>query len=102
MPRTNHIVFPNSNAKMKSLTRSFNGAGYGAVLLDGGLGGQSSYYGIDNYIETTGRDPRKKISPSGNGLADRISSKLSKLNISKSNIAPPTSKPKIKNITLSI
>lgn len=88
-----HIVFPNSNAKMKTLTRTFNGGGYGTVLLDGGLGGQSSYYGIDNYIETTGRDPRK----SGRGLDDKISAKLSKLNI-----APPTSKPKMKNITLSI
>ena len=95
--RANHIMFPNSNAKMKTLTRSFNGGGYGTVLLDGGLGGQSSYWGVDNYIETTGRNPLKKSNVSGNGLADRISSKLSKLNI-----APPTSKPKMKNITLSI
>ena len=95
--RTNHIVFPSSNAKMKTLTRSFNGGGYGTVLLDNGIGGQSSYYGIDNYISTTGRDPRTNTLAKGNGLADRISSKLSKLNI-----APPTSKPKMKNITLSI
>ena len=94
--RTNHIVFPHSNAKMKTLTRSFNGAGYGSVLLDGGIGGQSSYYGIDNYIETTGRDPITNTKVRGNGLADRISSKLSKLNIS------PPSKPKMKNITLSL
>lgn len=97
MVRTSHIVFPSSNAKMKSLTRSFNGGGYGGgygtVLLDGGLGGQSSYFGIDHYIETTGRDPRK----AGRGLDDKISSKLRNLNI-----APPTSKPKMKNITLSI
>ena len=86
-------MFPNSNAKMRTLTRSFNGAGYGTVLLDGGRGGQSSYYGIDNYIETTGRDPRQ----SGNGLSDKISNRLSKLHI-----APPTSKPRVKNITLSI
>lgn len=97
MVRTNHIVFPNSNAKMRSITRTFNGGGYGTVLLDGGIGGQSSYYGIDNYIETTGRDPRRNKSASGNGLSDKISSKLSKLNIST-----PTSKPKLKNITLSI
>ena len=89
-----HIVFPHSNAKMKSLTRTFNGGGYGSVLLDGGMGGQSSYYGIDNYIETTGRDPRPS---KGKGLDDKISSKLKNLNI-----APPTSKPKMKNITLSI
>ena len=97
MVRTNHIMFPTSNAKMKTLTRSFNGGGYGTVLLDGGIGGQSSYFGLDNYIETTGRDPRTTTMTKGNGLADRISSKLRKLNI-----APPTSKPKMKNITLSI
>ena len=95
MPRTSHIFFPNSNAKMKSITRTFNGGGYGTVLLDGGLGGQSSYYGVDNYIQITGRDPRK--STQGNGLADRINAKLSKLHI-----APPSSGPKRKNITLSI
>lgn len=94
MVRTHSIMFPHSNAKLKTLTRTFNGGGYGAVLLDGGLGGQSSYFGLDNYIQTTGRDPR---SLKGNGLADRISSKLSKLNI-----APSTHKPKMKNITLSI
>ena len=91
-----HIILPNSNAKMRSLTRTFNGGGYGSVLLDGGLGGQSSYNGIDNYIETTNRiKGHNKIT--GNGLADIISSKLGKLNI-----APQTSKPKRKNITLSI
>ena len=93
----NHIVFPYSNAKMKTITRTFGGGGYGTVLLDGGLGGQSSYYGVDNYIQTTGRDPRSNKPSQGNGLADRISNKLSKLNIS-----PPSSKPKMKNITLSI
>jgi len=85
-------MFPNSNAKMNSLTRTFKGAGYGSVLLDGGLGGQASYHSIDDYMATTGRDSRNV---SGNGLADRISSKLSKLNISNQ-------VPKRKNITLSI
>lgn len=95
--RTNHIVFPNSNAKMRSLTRSFNGGGYGggigAVLLDGGMGGQSSYRDIDDYYETV----KKPIQSKGKGLDDKISSKLRNLNIT-----PPTSKPKMKNITLSI
>lgn len=100
MPATKHIVFPGSNARMKTLTRSYNGAGYGcgfgAVLLDGGIGGQSSYFGIDHYIETTGRDPRTNKMV-GQGLDDKIRSRLTKLNI-----APPASKPKMKNITLSI
>ena len=87
-----HIMFPGSNAKMRTLNRGMNGGGYGTVLLDGGMGGQSSYYSIDNYMATTNRQTRPQT---GNGLADRISSKLSKLNI-----APPT--PKMKNITLSI
>jgi hypothetical protein len=82
-----HVVFPNSNAKMKTLTRTFNGGGYGTVLLDGGIGGQSSYHNIDDYIATTGRNPT-----SGNGLADKVGSKLQGLNINK---------PKRKNITLS-
>ena len=96
--RTSHIIFPHNNAKMNTIHRSVVGNGYGTVLLDGGLGGQSSYYGLDNYMETTGRDPRQmsKIQK-GEGLADKISSKLRNLNI-----APPTSKPKMKNITLSI
>ena len=97
MVRTSHIVLPNSNAKMKTLTRSFNGGGYGcgvgAVLLDGGLGGQSSYNGIDDYYETV----KRPVQSRGKGLDDKISSKLRNLNI-----APPTSKPKMKNITLSI
>lgn len=95
MVRTSHIFLPNSNAKLKSLTRTFNGGGYGAVLLDGGKGGQSSYHSIDNYLETTKQTTNHNVS--GNGLADRISAKLSKLNI-----APPIKKPKVKNITLSL
>lgn len=86
----NHIMFPNSNAKMKTLTRSFNGAGYGSVLLDGGIGGQSSYHSIDDYMQTTGRQIPV---PKGMGLADKIGSKLQKMEISK---------PKKKNIVLSL
>jgi hypothetical protein len=97
--RTSQVIFPGNGAKMNTLHRSMVGNGYGTVLLDGGLGGQSSYFGIDNYIQTTGRDPRthKTLIPKGEGLADKISSKLRNLNI-----APPTNKPKVKNISLSI
>lgn len=86
-----HIVLPNTGSKMRTLTRSFNGAGYGTVLLDGGLGGQSSYSSIDNYIETTGRNPRN---PGGKGLSDNINAKLKNLSIN--------TKPKRKNISLSL
>ena len=86
-----HILIPGSNAKMRTLTRSFNGAGYGAVLLDGGLGGQSSYSSIDDYIEKTGRNPK---SSTGRGLSDKINDKLKNLTIDN--------KPKRKNIRLSL
>jgi hypothetical protein len=92
---THHIVMPYTNAKMRTLTRSFNG---GSVLLDGGMGGQSSYRGIDDYIETTNQKKYNRTPVvNGNGLADRISNKLSKLSIK-----PQDFKPKMKNITLSI
>lgn len=92
--RTSHIFLPNSNAKLYTLSRTISGKGYGTVLLDGGIGGQSSYHGIDDYISTTNRNPTVR---EGRGLSDKISSRLSKLNI-----CPPSSKPKMKNITLSI
>jgi hypothetical protein len=89
-----HILLPNGS-KMSSLHRKVVGSGYGAVLLDGGMGGQSSYSSLDDYYATTNQ-PRQ-IKTKGQGLADKITSKLKNLNI-----APPTSKPKMKNITLSI
>ena len=104
---TRHIMFPHSNAKMRSINRlSKNGGtlgcGIGGVLLDGGIGGQSSYYSLDNYIDTTGRNPltntidrpQKILLTSGSGLADKIADKLSKLKIDKP-------KKKKKNITMS-
>ena len=92
---THRIKIPHSNACMKASTRTFNGGGYGTVLLDGGLGGQSSYHSIDDYIATTGRNPYAQAKASGQGLADKISGKLKNLNISE-----PT-KQKVKNITMS-
>jgi len=88
-----HIMLPNGS-KMSSLSRKVVGGGYGTVLLDGGMGGQSSYASLDDYYETTNQRP---IKTKGQGLADKITSKLKNLNI-----APPTAKPKVKNITLSI
>jgi hypothetical protein len=104
---TRNIMFPRSSAKMRSLTRySKNGGtigcGIGGVLLDGGIGGQSSYRSLDDYMETTGRNPMtnkinrsQKIQlTSGTGLADKIAEKLSKLKLDKP-------KKKKKNITMS-
>ena len=107
MMQTRHVMFPHSNAKMRCLNRlSKNGGtigcGIGGVLLDGGIGGQSSYSSLDNYIETTGRNPvtntinrpQKIQLTSGSGLADKIAEKLSKLKLDKP-------KKKKKNITMS-
>ena len=107
---TRHIMLPYSNAKIRSLNRhaknggtvNSQGCGIGTVLLDGGIGGQSSYPSIESYIETTGRNPytnmidrpQKIQLTSGSGLADKIASKLSKLNLDKP-------KKKKKNITMS-
>jgi hypothetical protein len=100
-------MFPHSNAKMRSLTRySKNGGtigcGIGGVLLDGGIGGQSSYHSIEDYINTTGRNPMSNTInrpqhiqlKSGSGLADKIAEKLSKLKLDKP-------KKKKKNIVMS-
>ena len=61
-------------AKGKKIPEIF-GKGTGSFLLDGGLGGQSSYTSPANYTATTGRVIR-----SGGGL-EKLSSKLGQLNI---------------------
>jgi hypothetical protein len=105
---THHIFLPHSSAKLRALNRHSATArihgGGGTVLLDGGIGGQSSYQSIDDYMNITGRDPynNKMMRPqtipalkSGSGLADKIASKLSKLSLDK------PKKPKKKNIVMS-
>jgi hypothetical protein len=85
-------------------TARIHGTGAPTSLLDGGIGGQSSYQSLDDYMNITNRDPyNNKISrpqsipalKSGSGLADKIASKLSKLSLDKPN------KPKKKNIVMS-
>lgn len=106
---THHIFLPHSSAKLRALNRHsatarIHGGGAPTFLLDGGIGGQSSYASLDDYIRTTGRDPynnhmnRSQAVPalkSGTGLADKIASKLSKLSLDK------PKKPKKKNIVMS-
>jgi len=98
------IHLPHTNLRIHPVHKTSIGGGYGTVLLDGGMGGQSSYRSLDDYINTTGRDPLKSIAKmenqSGSGLADKISEKLSKLKIE----AEKTQKgrPKRKNIVMSI
>jgi hypothetical protein len=106
---THHIFLPHSSAKLRALNRAsmnsrIQGRGAPTFLLDGGIGGQSSYTSVEDYMNTTGRDPytnklnRPQVIPahvSGSGLADKIASKLSKLSLEK------PSKPKKKNIVMS-
>lgn len=91
--RRSFAKIPHSNATIKPVNKRIIGGS--SFLLDGGLGGQSSYYGIDDYAQTTGRDISKPIEyrvPKGQGLSDKIGASLSRLNINK--------KPKKKNITM--
>lgn len=75
MVRTCYI--PGRNVRFDSLgkSNSKSGSGVGAVLLDGGLGGQSSYTSIDAYERATNRNIE------GYGLEDKIGNTLSRLNI---------------------
>ena len=87
---TKSIRLPGRNAVLHTLTgRVIDGHGIGSVLLDNGMGGQSSYHGIDDYINTSHSNPfvgqRVRNQPKmleGQGLADKIQSSLSRLNIS--------------------
>ena len=94
---THHIMFPYSSAKLRSINRAsikpiMHGSGAPTFLLDGGVGGQSSYSSIEDYMKTSGRNPYdNKINrlqnvpalKSGTGLADKIAHKLSKLSLDK-------------------
>ena len=75
---------------------SMSGKGFSPLLLDGGLGGGSSYSSIDDYIATTGRNPGKRAS--GTGLAKSFTDKLSGLTPIKAPLG--SKKPKNINFTL--
>ena len=85
--RVTSVALPFSNAKLHSHKSSvIGGTGMGSVLLRTAGGGTgSSYLDMDDYIATTGLNPyaRSTTKSSGNGLVDRLGSKLSSLNIEK-------------------
>lgn len=91
MSRATTAVIHGHGAKIGTLHRNLIGSGIGGVLLDGGLGGQSSYVSPQEYTRATGRQIN------GSGLSDKISDRLKNLNIAK-----PIGKPKKKNIVLSL
>lgn len=95
--RTGLVYIPNLAVGIKShQTRGkMKGKGAGSVLLDGGLGGQSSYSSIDEYISTTGRNPNAMGSGMGKPLAfrrDEMNSKIKSMMV----------KPKVKNIKFNL
>lgn len=96
---TKLLKLPFSNATMKASTSQVNakGEGMGSVLLrTGGPGAGSSYMDIDDYIRTTGINPKARMSKqtsSGEGLK-KLNSKLLKLQVEPQGV-------KRKNITMS-
>ena len=90
-----HHSLPFRGQTMKGGGKHTSGQGMGSLLLNkGGAGGASSYIDIDDYIDTTGRNPYKTAQHSrGKGL-EKLSGKLSKLQIE------PSSTIKRKNITM--
>jgi hypothetical protein len=94
MPR---VFIPTTKTGMMShRTRGrLTGKGIGGVLLDGGLGGQSSYTSVDDYINTTGITPRSVIGSGSKMAMERMNKKLENLMIT------PTSK-KVRNIKFNL
>lgn len=94
MNRSKTVYIPHLNKSnlSRNIRGSKRGSGIGSVLLDGGMGGQSSYSSIDDYLATTNAPP-----PIGMGLAglDKIRNKMENLVIKPSNR-------KVKNIKFSI
>ena len=80
-----HHSLPFRAQTMKGVGKHTQGQGIGGLLLNkGGAGGASSYIDIDDYIDTTGRNPFKSEQHAkGRGL-ENLSSKLSKLKIEPS------------------
>lgn len=99
--RTGLVYIPNIAVGIKShQTRGkMKGKGVGSVLLDGGLGGQSSYSSIDDYISTTGRNPNTLSNVGGSGMAKPLAFKRDEMN---SKIKSMMVKPKVKNIKFNL
>lgn len=70
------------------------GKGIGSVLLDGGLGGQSSYSSVDDYERTTG------IPLSGSGAGRKMD--MSRMGKKLENLMLKPTVKKVKNINFSI
>lgn len=100
MPMIRSAMLPMSNShlklsNMRTLKRGegcgIRGRGAAVPLLDGGIGGQSSYRSVDDYVSTTGVNP---LASSGRGL-ERFGKSLEGLMIK-----PKGRKPKNINFSL--
>ena len=83
-----YSVLPGRNATLMSHVHRIksSGSGMGSVLLQrGGSGSASSYRDIDEYIDTTGRNPitesqmLRSTLPTGRGMTSKLADKLTKL-----------------------
>ena len=103
MPRSSNVYIPTIAVGMKShqIRGRLKGKGVGAVLLDGGLGGQSSYSSVDNYIATTGRNPNTLTNMGGMGLVKSMPEPL-KREAMNDRIKSMMVKPKTKNIKFNL
>lgn len=89
------VFHPNINKSSHSkFVRGKVGRGVGSFLLDGGLGGQSSYNSFDNYVATT----KSPVPIGGNGLKglEQIRNKMEQLKVHQ----PLARKPKNIKFTL--
>ena len=79
------------------------GMGTGSFLLDGGMGGQSSYESIDDYVSTIS-NPRMQSRQIGGMKGSGVASSLAKVGgkISDLMIKTETKKPPRKNINFSL
>jgi hypothetical protein len=62
-----HNIYRPHTLLGKTIVKKNQGTGVGSVLLDGGMGGQSSYSSVDDFLNTTNSSKPKK---SGMGLAE--------------------------------
>lgn len=85
--RTTIVRTPFSNVAKRSALHTrgrMSGKGIGNVLLDGGLGGQSSYSSVNDFVETTNWKPSSRTKAIGGmGLSNKIGKVLGELNIQK-------------------
>lgn len=100
--RSSAVYHPLISFGAKSYQTRGRMKGKGAVLLDGGLGGQSSYSSIDDYIATTGRNPNTLSNMGGMGLSKSLPSPMKREEMNeriKNMMVKPT---KTKNIKFNL